>query len=85
LGFLASAVIHPEKQKHKVWEDGYNAKDVLSPEFLQQKMEYIHNNPCQPHWNLAERPEIYPWSSARFYILREPALIPIDNVGNLLA
>lgn len=30
-------------------------------------MNYIHFNPCKPHWNLAERPEKYKWPSANFY------------------
>ena len=53
------------RQEYKVWEDRYDARDVFSLEFLEQKMDYIHHNPCQPHWNLAELPEDYPWSSAR--------------------
>jgi putative transposase len=85
LDFLASAVTRPDKQQYKVWEDGYDAKDVFSPEFLRQKMTYSHNNPCQSHWNLVERPEDYIWSSARFYLLEEPAIIPLDNASFLLA
>ena len=85
LDFLALAVARPGKQRYKVWEDSYNAKDVFSPEFLRQKMTYVHNNPCQPHWALAECPEDYAWSSARFYLLEEPAVIPLDNAGHLLA
>ena len=34
LDFLAAKVGHPEKQHYKVWEDGYNAKDVITEEFL---------------------------------------------------
>jgi len=85
LGVLASAVARPDKQRYKVWEDGYDAKDVFSPEFLRQKMAYSHNNPCQPHWNLVEHPEDYIWSSARFYLLGEPVIIPLDNANFLLA
>jgi putative transposase len=59
LDFLAAAVKRPDKQRFKVWEDGYLAKDVFSPEFLWQKIEYVHNNPVQPHWRLAERAEDY--------------------------
>lgn len=82
---LASGVTKPAKQRYKVWEDGYQAKDIFTPEFLRQKMTYVHDNPCQPHWQLAERPEDYMWSSARFYLLAEPALIPLDNANALLA
>jgi REP element-mobilizing transposase RayT len=55
LDFLTQAVTRPEKQQFKVWENGTNAKEVFSPEFLRQRIEYIHNNPLQPHWQLAER------------------------------
>ncbi|MCP4677675.1 MAG: hypothetical protein GY854_19590 [Deltaproteobacteria bacterium] len=85
LDFLASAVTRSDKQRYKVWEHGYNAKDIFSSEFLRQKMIYSHNNPCQPHWSLVERPEDYAWSSARFYLLEEPAIIPLDNANFLLA
>jgi len=37
LNFLASVVTRSEKQRHKVWEDGYDARDVFSPEFLRQR------------------------------------------------
>jgi putative transposase len=38
-----------------------------SREKLEQKLNYIHNNPLNARWNLAKRPEDYYWSSARFY------------------
>jgi len=34
---------------------------------IEQKLEYIHLNPLQEHWNFADKPENYVWSSARFY------------------
>jgi putative transposase len=83
LDFLAAAVTRPEKQEFKVWEDGYNAKDVFTVDFLLQKLEYTHNNPLQPHWRLVERAEDCIWSSARFYLLDEPALIPLSDVREL--
>jgi len=84
LDLLASVVTDPQRQQYKVWEDGYEAKDVFSPDFLRQKMTYTHNNPCQPHWNLVARPEDYVWSSARFYLSEEPAVIPLDSANHLL-
>ncbi len=84
LDFLAGAVTRPDRQNFKVWEDGYNAKAVFSPDFLIQKLEYIHNNPLQPHWGLVERAEDYIWSSARFYLLDEPALIPLSDARELI-
>jgi len=84
LDLLSSAVARSDKQRYKVWEDGYDARDVFSPEFLRQKMTYSHSNPCQPQWNLAECPEDYVWSSARFYLTEEPAIIPLDSADLLL-
>jgi putative transposase len=81
---LVSKVGRPEKQQYKVWDDDYNAKDVFSREFLEQKMDYVHHNPCQPQWRLAETPEEYAWSSARFYLTEEPCIIPIDDVREYL-
>jgi REP element-mobilizing transposase RayT len=73
------------KQEYKVWEDGYDARDVFSTEFLQQKMDYIHHNPCQPHWKLVDTPEQYLWSTAGFYLAEKPCVIPIDDVREFLA
>jgi putative transposase len=84
LDALRRLVTRPEKQAYQVWEDGYLAKDVVTPAFLQQKLSYINENPIQPHWRLVEAPEAYVWSSARFYVGDEPALIPVQDVRDLL-
>ncbi len=74
-----------QRRRHnfKVWDDEYDARDIFSREFLEQKMNYVHYNPCQPQWKLAENPEDYVWSSARFYMEDMPAIIPIDDVRTL--
>ena len=84
LQFLGEAVQRPDKQRYQVWDEDYDAKDVFSPDFLREKMEYTHNNPIQPHWQLVDRAEDYVWSSARFYLLGEPALIPLSDATQLL-
>ena len=71
------------RQDYKVWEDNYDARDVFSLDFLQQKMDYIHMNPCQPQWKLVEDPVDYLWSSAGFYMTDRPAIIPIDDAREL--
>ena len=72
-----------KSQNFKVWGDRYDAREVFSIEFLEQKMNYIHYNPCQPHWKLADLPEEYLWSSARFYLTGKPAVISVDDVRDL--
>ena len=72
------------KIRYKVWSDGYDAREIFSLEFLEQKFDYIHHNPCQPHWKLVENPEDYRWSSAGFYIVDRPAIIEIDDLREFL-
>jgi putative transposase len=74
----------PVDQEYKVWESGFEARDVFSRKFLEQKMDYIHHNPCQPQWNLVDEPVAYLWSSARFYLADRPCIIPIDEVREYL-
>ena len=51
------------------WERNPLAVELYTPEVMWQKIDYIHNNPAQPKWNLAPSPEDYRWSSAAYYIL----------------
>ena len=50
---------------YKFWQDGNEPKDVYSAEFLQQKIEYIHNNPVRAGW--VNEPQHYKYSSAIDY------------------
>ena len=49
------------------WEREPMIKECWTKKFLQQKLNYAHFNPCQQHWNLADIPENYKYSSAKFY------------------
>lgn len=51
---------------------------------MNQNLDYIHNNLVQPHWLLVERPKTYPWSSARFYLAGERALLSLSDAHELL-
>jgi len=85
LELLTAAVTRPDKQRYKVWEDGYLSKNIITPDFLTQKLTYIHNNPVQPQWRLASTPEDYPWSSACYYLKGGLSLIAIQDVRELLS
>jgi len=69
---------------NKIWGDGYVAKEIFSFSFLEQKIDYIHQNPCRFPWNLCNCPEEYPWSSACFYLTNYPCIIPIDDIREIL-
>jgi putative transposase len=81
---LRALVTRPRRYQYKVWEDGYLAKTVATAAFCAEKIEYIHNNPVQPHWQLAGAPEGYLWSSARYYASGESCVIPIRDARELL-
>jgi len=52
-------------QNYKFWQDGNQAKEIYSNEFLYEKLNYIHNNPVEEM--IVARPEDYMFSSARNY------------------
>lgn len=57
---------HPKNQQFKFWQDGNEAKEIHTNEFLFQKLHYIHDNPVRA--SIVEYPEEYLYSSARNYV-----------------
>jgi REP element-mobilizing transposase RayT len=49
----------------KFWQEGNEAKEIHTNSFLDQKLDYIHNNPVKAE--IVARPEDYLYSSARDY------------------
>ena len=64
---LEKYFVNNSDREYQFWERNPMVKECWTKKFFQQKLNYIHFNPCQPHWNLATSPEEYKWSSARFY------------------
>src|SRR5215218_1423985 len=64
IGKLNVTVADRDRQ---VWKRDSMSIDLYSDKFFQQKLQYIHANPCQPKWMLALNPFEYPYSSALFY------------------
>ncbi len=58
-------------QKHRVFEDSFDCKRCYSEKFIEQKLNYIHNNPIHPKWNLSTAAKDYPHSSAALYSGKE--------------
>jgi len=52
---------------YQVWERKSLSTDLFTEEVFLQKLNYIHNNPVQQKWKLAQLPEEYNFSSAKFY------------------
>lgn len=64
-------------KNYKVWQDGNDAKEIHLTEFLEEKMEYIHNNPVIAE--IVFTPEEYLYSSAKDYT-GEKGLVDIEMV-----
>ena len=56
-----------EERNHRFWLRDPLAVHMDYQNKFEQKLNYIHLNPLQEHWNLVSRPEDYKWSSANFY------------------
>lgn len=79
---LAAAVATSDAKRgklHQVFEPSFDAKECRHDDFVEQKLQYMHNNPCSGKWNLSPDPVGYLHSSARFYILGETRGYAVTN------
>lgn len=72
------------RHKHSVWQD-IQAKNIYSMQVLEQKMEYIHQNPIAKDWKLVKDRAGYLYSSACFYDYGRKPIIEITNINKWLA
>jgi REP-associated tyrosine transposase len=65
---LLKQFVHINKithSKHKIWEEGYHPKVIEDYAIMQQKIEYIHNNPVRRGY--IDDPTHWIYSSAKNY------------------
>ncbi|MCL2593328.1 MAG: transposase [Defluviitaleaceae bacterium] len=63
--FEFSAKQHKRNSKYQVWTHENHAEIIYSDKFIEQKINYIHENPVQA--GIVEKAEDYLYSSARNY------------------
>jgi REP element-mobilizing transposase RayT len=56
---------------YQIWERNPLSIYCYSIETVEQKLNYIHQNPVNTKWNLADIPENYHYSSARYYFCNQ--------------
>jgi putative transposase len=71
-------------KRHQIWYP-IQAKNVFSPEFLFEKLEYIHSNPVAQQWRLADVRADYAYSSACFYDRSATPIVDVDDARDWLA
>lgn len=72
-----------ERHTHSIWQD-IQAKNIYSMNFLQQKLEYIHQNPVAKDWKLAKDRTDYLYSSACYYDYGRKPIIEITHINEWL-
>lgn len=63
--FKFAASKHSRNENYQFWTHENHAIELRTPDFIREKIEYIHNNPVRA--GIVEKPEDYLYSSARNY------------------
>ena len=67
---LSKAVNISDRNRGKLYElqeDSFDWKECIGNAFIEQKLNYMHQNPCAGKYDLAANPEDYLHSSAKYY------------------
>jgi putative transposase len=64
---LAHFKVERKDRKYQFWKERPLSIDLYHDKIAAQKIDYIHFNPVQPRWKLAEKASDYRFSSASLY------------------
>jgi putative transposase len=65
--------------KYRVWQSGFHPQAITSDDMLNQKMEYIHQNPVVAGY--VKEDIDWKYSSARNIYLEDNSVIELDDMG----
>ena len=68
---------------HDVFEPSFDWKECYSDNFIEQKLNCIHENPCRGKWDLVTQPWDYIHSSAKFYYHGVQGVYPVISYMEL--
>ena len=71
------------RHEHSIWQD-IQAKNIYSMDVLEQKLEYIHQNPVAKEWKLVKDRADYLYSSAGYYDCGRTPIIEITDINEWL-
>lgn len=83
---LSSWVNETDRKRHKqheVFEPSFDKKECYTTDFIIQKLDYIHLNPCRYKIVLANKPEDYLHSSAKYYLIGEQGVYAVTHYAAL--
>jgi REP element-mobilizing transposase RayT len=76
-----SATERKQGKLHGVFETSFDWKECRTADFIVQKLQYIHWNPCKK--NLVLQPEDYMHSSAKYYVTGEQGVYIVTGYMEL--
>ena len=74
--------VNAKDRKFQIWERNPLSVDLFSRNVIEQKINYIHNNPLQEKWNLVNEASDYFYSSAKFYELDDTSFSFLEDFVN---
>ena len=63
--FAEEKKVHKRTKLHQIWQERSHPEELADEAMYLQKLDYIHGNPLKAGY--VEKPEDWPWSSARNY------------------
>jgi putative transposase len=81
---LKSFAVNSYNRDFQFWQRNSLATEVYTPSVVIQKLNYIHNNPCNGKWMLAASPINYKFSSACFYETGKDEFGFLTHIGERL-
>lgn len=64
---LNKCKVSAKDREYQIWERNPLSIEIFSDKLFEQKLNYIHFNPISEKWKLANTPEEYLFSSAKYY------------------
>ena len=81
--FTAKSLVTKMKQQNDPELKKYEVRaSILSKEMAEEKLDYVHYNPLQSHWNLCKITDEYRSSSAAFYLTGRDEFNLATNIMN---
>ncbi|MBN2029150.1 transposase [bacterium] len=65
-------------QNHKIWKNEYHPIAIKSPQWFNEKLNYMHNNPVRK--GFVKLPEHWKYSSARNWLYNDNSIIQIQKL-----
>lgn len=65
-------------KNYKIWQDGNHPELLVTPKFMQQKLDYLHYNPVAAE--IVDEPWEYRYSSARDYCAERKGFLDIKFI-----